>query len=59
VAADRPACARLLAVALAGRSAVSYTTTGDTTYSPGSVIPKNAAKGGPEQPPILLPNQPR
>jgi site-specific recombinase XerD len=31
VAADRPACARLLAVAPAGRSAASYTITGDTT----------------------------
>src|SRR5205823_6952795 len=31
VAADRPACARLLAVAPAGRSAASYTITRDTT----------------------------
>ena len=30
VAADRPACARLLAVAPAGRSAASYTTIRDT-----------------------------
>src|SRR5205814_329982 len=29
---DRPACARLLAVAPAGRSAASYTITRDTTY---------------------------
>ena len=32
MAADRPACARLLAVASAGRSAASYTITRDTTY---------------------------
>jgi hypothetical protein len=31
VAADRPACARLVAVAPAGRSAASYTTLWDTT----------------------------
>src|SRR5437763_16929178 len=31
VAANRPACARLLAVAPAGRSATSYTVTRDTT----------------------------
>jgi hypothetical protein len=31
VAADRPACARLVAVAPAGRSAASYTITRDTT----------------------------
>jgi len=31
MAADRPACARLLAVAPAGRSAASYTITSDTT----------------------------
>jgi len=31
VAADRPACARLVAVALAGRSAASYTITRNTT----------------------------
>src|SRR5437660_1252960 len=31
MAADRPACARLLAVAPAGRSAASYTITRDTT----------------------------
>ncbi|HEY5207887.1 MAG TPA: hypothetical protein VIJ42_00420, partial [Stellaceae bacterium] len=31
VAANRPACARLVAVAPAGRSAASYTTTRDTT----------------------------
>jgi hypothetical protein len=31
VAADRPACARLLAVAPAGRSTASYTITRDTT----------------------------
>ena len=33
MAADRPACARLLAVAPAGRSAASYTITRDTTRS--------------------------
>jgi len=33
VAANRPACARLLAVAPAGRSAASYTITRDTTYA--------------------------
>jgi hypothetical protein len=32
VAADRPACARLLAVAPAGRSTASYTITRDATY---------------------------
>ena len=31
MAADRPACARLLAVAPAGRSAACYTITRDTT----------------------------
>jgi hypothetical protein len=31
VAADRPACARLLAVAPAGRSTASYTITRDAT----------------------------
>jgi len=31
MAANRPACARLLAVAPAGRSAASYTITRDTT----------------------------
>jgi hypothetical protein len=33
MAANRPACARLLAVAPAGRSAASYTITRDTTRS--------------------------
>src|SRR5207237_8333171 len=37
VAADRPACARLLAVAPAGRSAASYTITRDTTKSDAAV----------------------
>jgi hypothetical protein len=32
VATERPAAARLLAVAPAGRSVASYTTTGDTTH---------------------------
>ena len=35
MAADRPACARLLAVAPAGRSAASYTITRDTTNARG------------------------
>ena len=39
MAANRPACARLLAVAPAGRSAASYTITRDTTelFAPGKL----------------------
>ena len=43
MAANRPACARLLAVAPAGRSAASYTITGDTT----------AAGAAPNIPPMV------
>jgi hypothetical protein len=38
MAADRPACARLLAVAPAGRLAASYTITRDTTMAASVLI---------------------
>jgi hypothetical protein len=43
VAADRPACARLLAVAPAGRSAASYTITRDTTQRIAAMVRDNPA----------------
>jgi hypothetical protein len=44
VAANRPACARLLAVAPAGRSAASYTITRDTTLCGLAVCPRLVAQ---------------
>jgi len=45
MAANRPACARPLAVTRAGRSAASYTITRDTTYCRARTGQRRSATG--------------